>query len=929
MARRQFSSSVQLADAAAPVRVRHPFLRTGVFTDPRYGEFRITPAMLEKGKANFEAGILARQITLDVAHEPDDGAAAIIKKLTLEPFTPPTPELAAKYRAAGIAPLVLMAELEFTDYGQSAVKEKGFRYISAEYDEDWMDNETGIRHGVVILGGGLTTRPVQRHQPALQLSEDQASGDAPVLFFNETGEKPMNEIDKLKERLRKDLETLGLYRQIAEMMLNLFYTQATQLGEAERDSVKLQQLADHYFDEGKKTMQEIKAGLDAAKQTINVTLSEAQQAAPATPAAPALGEADITAIVAKKLAEAKQAEADAARQLAETTQSKRKLFSEIIKAKQLGEHEAAALADLDSITPDMPDGVVKTLAEKAAENAQLRHHVAAADFLKARGFEPNTGVGMGRVEMSHQNQVMELMEALQKGYGLSDMPPAIRFKRTEGHQFDANKRLSEKILARVAREHEGELYREWEGMKKLQQGVKQAMSRGYQLSEADIRRLATTDTSDSSIPISYQALIVTEAAYKQRGPMLCLSGVEDKFAAVYQEGYSYRDTTTKISDFEVYEGGAIPNFSIKTGLQEVRPRPSKGAMELTDEYLKALSGVWQNFDPQNSHAVLLSQILAEINDQRIEHEMVRASDYYSTVTLSAVEVLNATIDGTNNVFKIITGSSADAAFYPICRPEKIYDMAGVQVGSTVHPVVIEYDSTGSAGWTALTEWSAGVSAGTYYRLDYNYSELRIVNEAGVTQTPVAAAKIRYTCDYSTNAVTFDMKTGTGYTDDLWWDKAMLLIGDRKATLSDDRYYSADTIIGSEKLMNLLSQAKSFGSDGSRLGNALTPDGSIGNIKGLPAYNLSAPGTALSYTISGKVQPQRLIITQKQLTRFKVASPWEMGELENVRNGSGLFTGKKQAYGAQWNTIWTPEEYRAGFTSVIFYNSDNHHKDRAE
>lgn len=115
--------------------------RTGRFHDPRYGEFEITPEMLLAMVSNFEAGVYGQEIFIDVAHRPENGAAARILNLSIEDQR-------------------LRAHVAWTPYGLEAVRKKGYRYLSAEFHENWIDNEAREAHGPVLLGAGLTVRPV-------------------------------------------------------------------------------------------------------------------------------------------------------------------------------------------------------------------------------------------------------------------------------------------------------------------------------------------------------------------------------------------------------------------------------------------------------------------------------------------------------------------------------------------------------------------------------------------------------------------------------------------------------------------------------------------------------------------------------------------------------------------------------------------------
>ena len=96
--------------------------RVGNFNDPRYGDFAITPAMLAQMVSNFDKRVLGQDVFIDVAHRPDDGAAAKVLRLSVEGER-------------------LRALVEWTPFGVASVKDRGFTYLCAEYHEAWDDNE--------------------------------------------------------------------------------------------------------------------------------------------------------------------------------------------------------------------------------------------------------------------------------------------------------------------------------------------------------------------------------------------------------------------------------------------------------------------------------------------------------------------------------------------------------------------------------------------------------------------------------------------------------------------------------------------------------------------------------------------------------------------------------------------------------------------
>ena len=106
--------------------------RTGEFSDPRYGKFSITPAMLAEMVKNFTGKAYGQDIFIDVAHKPENGAAGKVVALAVEGDR-------------------LRAKVEWTPMGVEAVRAKGYAYLSAEYHENWRDNEAGNPHGCVLL----------------------------------------------------------------------------------------------------------------------------------------------------------------------------------------------------------------------------------------------------------------------------------------------------------------------------------------------------------------------------------------------------------------------------------------------------------------------------------------------------------------------------------------------------------------------------------------------------------------------------------------------------------------------------------------------------------------------------------------------------------------------------------------------------------
>lgn len=130
-------------------------LRTGEFSDARYGRFVIDKSMLAAMVKNFSEGVRGVIPALDYKHESDDVAAGWFKSLYLA--------------ADGDE---LWADIEMTPKGEKILADKEFGYVSADFDTEYRDNETLQNHGCVLLGAGLTNRPViKRMESVIQLAE--------------------------------------------------------------------------------------------------------------------------------------------------------------------------------------------------------------------------------------------------------------------------------------------------------------------------------------------------------------------------------------------------------------------------------------------------------------------------------------------------------------------------------------------------------------------------------------------------------------------------------------------------------------------------------------------------------------------------------------------------------------------------------------
>lgn len=210
--------------------------RTGRFYDQRYGDFDITPAMLSEMVRNFDDRVLGQDIFLDVAHKPSDGAAAKVNRLFVQGDR-------------------LRADVSWTQFGADAVKKRGFRYLSAEFSENFVSNEHPRKeYGTVLQGAALTVRPVIKHldpinPDSIQLAEDDFTS-GPTLIdpgFKRLLSEEVSAMNEFLKKLSDALKAKKLAEPVIKMLSDLFTAAAERLGD---DKVALQKLTDGFILQG-------------------------------------------------------------------------------------------------------------------------------------------------------------------------------------------------------------------------------------------------------------------------------------------------------------------------------------------------------------------------------------------------------------------------------------------------------------------------------------------------------------------------------------------------------------------------------------------------------------------------------------------------------------------------------------------------------
>ncbi|MEY2634045.1 MAG: hypothetical protein RIR00_2699, partial [Pseudomonadota bacterium] len=257
------------------------------------------------------------------------------------------------------------------------------------------------------------------------------------------------------------------------------------------------------------------------------------------------------------------------------------------------------------------------------------------------------------------------------------------------------------------------------------------------------------------------------------------------------------------------------------------------------------------------------------------------------------------VNGTNKVFVL--------AQFPVARPRRIYDLQGNQVGSTINPVTVTYNSVARSEYDGTNTQAAG----TYYVMNYNLGEIYLVSELGVIVTPPNATPFTVSYSYTTNVAKWDTDLGS-LTVGAKYNDFLYRLGLRKSVIEDQRYYMANFGLMSGTAMTQVEQASAFEANSKRSGTDLMADGNLGRVKDVPFFKTSAPGLSM-----GDV---RVLLGERAQTRLRIAKPWSMGELQDQKNANGRFTGKKEAYGDQFVFLHTPTQLKAATTSLVLYSA---------
>lgn len=738
--------------------------REGKFSDPRYGTFEITHDMLLSMVRNFDQKIIGQDVFLDVSHKFEDGAAAKILQLSVE---------GARLRAL----------VEWTDFGLDAVQKRGFTYLSAEYADNWVDNEIGASHGPTLLGAGLTVRPVIKSLDPVTLSS-VAGGD--VVILAELAESILKDakanMDAI-EKLKKKLSESGYGEPVIEQILQLATLSITKDTPPEDRDKILQALTDTA-----KTLAQIPSSISTSEQPVLSNMNNTQSRDPLTSQAHALSINDVQNVVDKILSDKQKAETEQkqARKDAE------KLLSEIIcKADGLPEDIKKQLSD--EAVKLLPNGAseeqIKTLANHQISHG---HNLMAAKTLSNMGYQVS---GFPHISVP-DNSTRQLSQIYHDHLKKTSVANRLG--------LDAKPNVFvEKVLSEFDRRFALELSNE----------SKVLASNG-------------TMMQNTNLPYGLMREVIRESLSDLN--VLNLVDTRTDFSAqqTTQIPYETRQMSEIVNSGIVSEGRAVPFAGVEQHMDMAYVVQMKLALSVTNEVVHFTRSSVINWDALGRNIETNARIMRELIALRIINEIQRACDSYLASNVISESV---SVNANTGLFR--------TAQWPVVRPFQAIDLQGDPINAPENPITITVNGKVAPAFDGSGDQQTGI----YYRLiNLNYGEIQLVDQTGNPAQGISSATIGYS--YATNVIKFDLDAPEGVSMEKHLNKLLQKVGSQKASLSSTRYVTPNFMLMSPTLNDTITNAEQFIVSLKRNGTDTAANGDLAQIKDIPAFGTNASNT---------------------------------------------------------------------------------------
>lgn len=823
--------------------------RTGSWNHPAYGRFSITEDTLQQIVRNFQADTYGQKIFIDVGHNPDGGSGGEIVQLTIEGKR-------------------LRAQIDWTPWGVNQVTEKGFRYFSVDFTDEYVDPETDRNHGPLLFGAALTTRPFVKRLDPVTLSEDFTPPDRRVFMHPELRRQlseyvETHQMNWLNE-LKKKLSALGFSDVVVKQLCATAQAAAKHLGE---DETALQALSAQFVETGKTLSESI--GDKDVKLSINLP-----EAPKADDKATQLSEERVAGMVSRQLKAAEDAAEAKRKQQADSLADRQKVLADTVDAADgLSDESKAELKKTlgELINENMTADQVKRLAEFQLTQA---NQAAAQAQLSALGYQSSRS-GSPQITIDDAGGIKKLSGIIRENLEKTSVAQNGGLRLAEkDHPF------LQRVLAEFDRHHASQLEHE----RKVLSGE-------------------VTVDGNTNLPAGFRREVIREALSDLNILALLqqLTDFTSTATTTMQIPYEERQTGGILNDGVVAEGAGIPNAGVSQKMDSAYVQAMKLAMNVTNEVMYFTRASMVNWDAWARTGASISRLIRDLLQRRVANELQRISDSYLSAPITG-ESIATQLDGSTSTIK--------TAQFPIVRPRQVKDISGNNVGSVQNAIVIDFDGT------PVTEYdgSGTQSAGEYFRVtDFNLGYVQIVDESG---DPVTPSETTATIGYSqaTNLIKWDSDyVAAEISLEKHWNGALRAIGNRKAALNGGRQVQPDFSLMSPVLAEEVTNAEHFTPSRRQPGaNANDVTGELERVKGLPIFECNAPQLDMG--------DSRILIGQRGVGAYGIAKPWMIAPPFEAVNAQGQPTGQKVAYGEEYNVVHVPSPVHYRFSSVLVYSA---------
>ncbi|CAM2799507.1 hypothetical protein [Vibrio diazotrophicus] len=540
--------------------------RTGKFCDPRYGEFELTQQMFDSMIKNFNAGVYGQEINIDIAHKPEDGAGAVVRRLFTDRGR-------------------LRAEVEWYELGINKVTKDGFKYLSAEIHPNYVSNEAGENgqypeFGPTLLGAGLVTRPCIKNLDKIELSEASLH-ECPTYLSESLANKFSEERQTMWTQLialfEKQLKGFKLSAEQHTAMVKLLTDSLTGISDEAQAKVLSEQI------EG--IAKQLSESGNSSVPVINLNGGS-------------LSEADVVRILSEQAAKSLQAQADAKQKL----DAKVKIFTEAIdKAEGLSDEVKKELKETqDLITVEMSDEQVTKLAENQIAHGNQK---MVSIQLSEMGFMGSPS-GLVMPTPDQQRESLQLQEQIHANLRNTNTYALGQLHLTEEKNLPA---FCRQVLAEFDRKNHRRIHAE--RLVLAGQGGANVMS-------------------DSELPVSVQREVIREALSDLNVLQLVQTLTDFSASATTQIPYESRDVSAIMGDGIVFEHGTIPKVKNSQRMDLAYVLPMKVAFEVSNELMHFSKSSAINWDAWGRNVATASRIIKEMVARRIVNAMQRVADSY-------------------------------------------------------------------------------------------------------------------------------------------------------------------------------------------------------------------------------------------------------------------------------------------------------------